>query len=293
MQENQRARAADAERQQAAIAAAVQKVKDEIPVSQTTPGDLSKQHDEQIRLLTTKHQQEQKAAVDAAVAAANANAHLAGSDSDVDIKVAIAAAIKAHDEEFESQRAEEIAAAVERGRMEQGAKAKLKDQALVRAQSKLKELESRVLEWRKAGLIPDASALPAPTTSAQAPPGTSPITDSPINPAGPTAAGASLPRKPSLAVPLVPAEGVGRGRGAARGVTRGTRGLQVRGAAPGRGAAPAASTSGGVSILGAAGKRLREDADAPDDSLAKRLKPADSAGSKPVTLRRDRVPPPS
>jgi nucleoprotein TPR len=282
----QRARAAEPDRQQAAIAAAVQKVKDETPVPQPTSGELSRQHDEQIRLLTVKHQQELKTAVDTAEAAASAS-----SGSDVDLKAAIAAAIKVHDEEFESQRAEEIAAAVERGRMEQGAKAKLKDQALVRAQSKLKELESRVLEWRKAGLIPEASAAPAATTiSATTVP--SPTADSPSNPTGPAPTGVSLPRKPSLLVPVVPTEGAGRGRGAARGGTRGARGLPIRGAAPGRGAAPAASTSGGVSILGAAGKRLREDADASDDSLAKRIKPAETPGSKPVAIRRDRVPPP-
>jgi nucleoprotein TPR len=283
----QRARAAEADRQQAAVAAAIQKVKDEMPLSQ--PGDLSKQHEEQIRLLTVKHQQELKSAVDAAVAAATASV---GSGSGVDLEAAIAAAIKVHDEEFESQRAEEIAAAVERGRMEQGAKAKLKDQALVRAQSKLKELESRVLDWRKAGWIPEPSA--ATTVSGSAPlPVPSPTTDSPSNPTPSASTGGSLPRKPSLLVPAVPAEGAGRGRGAVRGVTRGARLLPTRGAAPGRGAAPAASTGGGVSILGAAGKRSREDTDAPDDSLAKRIKPAEAPGSKPVTLRRDRLPPPS
>jgi nucleoprotein TPR len=290
----QRARVADAERQQAAIATAVQKVKDETPVAQTAPADLAKQHNDQLRALqqrlTIKHQQELKAAVDAAVAAANTSAPAPGSGSEVDIKAAIAAAIEAHDKEFESQRAEEIAAAVERGRMEQGAKAKLKDQALVRAQSKLKELESRVLEWRKAGLIPDPPAPPAPSpTTTITSAGPSFAVDSPALPTSSVATGATLPRKPSLATP---SEGVGRGRGAARGAVRGARGLQVRGVAPGRGAAPVAGTSGGVSILGAAGKRTREEVETPNDSLAKRLKPAESVGNKPVTLRRDRVPPP-
>ena len=46
--------------------------------------------------------------------------------------------------------------------------------------------------------------------------------------------------------------------------------------------------------MGAASKRAREEGEASsgEDSLAKRLKPADGSG-KPVTLRRDRVPPPS
>ncbi len=158
-----------------------------------------------------------------------------------------------------------------------------------------------------------AASTPVASTSTAAPP--APGTSGP-RPSNPSAA---LPRKPSLqagtassvgadstagATSSTPSESVSmRGaRGGARGLRGAIRGA-TRGAAPGRGGAPAAaaaaaamnasastsSAPAGVSIMGAAGKRAREDSDTPD-SLAKRIKPADGA-SKPVALRRDRIPP--
>jgi nucleoprotein TPR len=254
--------------------------------------NLAKRHADELReletRLTAKHQQEIKTAIDAAIASAQKPVpSTSGSEKD-----SLEATMSEYKAKLEQTRAEEIAAAVERGRMEQSAKAKLKDSQLVRAQSKLKDLEAQVLEWRKAGIVP-SDALP----SAPAGPSTA-------NPSTPVTGSATLNRKPSLATPtspatVVPVEGVGRGRGIVRGAVRGVqRGLGIRGAAPGRGS-PAASpttTMGGVSILGAAGKRTREEGEgAPDDSLAKRLKPAEGGGTgtgtgKPVTLRR---PPPA
>lgn len=304
-----KARASDGERAAAQQAAAIEKVKAELQTANasnsSTPDEVINRHAEELRNLEARlkaqHQAELKAALDAA--------KLSTTSSNEDPKAAIAAAIAAHDRELQARHYEEIASAVERGRMEQAAKGKLKDSQLVKAQKKVKELEIQILEWRKAGMIPEAAAPASatappstPTSSTAATAGPSSTHAAPAAPApAPTqspAANAGLPRKPSMTLPTGPADGgAGRGRG---GVSRGgpsirgaARGLNIRGAAPGRGGAtsPTAST-GGVSIMGAA-KRPRDETG--DDSLAKRLKPADPSANapssgKPVTLRR---PPPT
>ncbi|OCH84090.1 hypothetical protein OBBRIDRAFT_808494 [Obba rivulosa] len=321
MQEVVQARAADAKkyaaREEAAVAAAVEKLRGELqnvaPTAGTSNDELINQHKQELRVLEErlikKHQEELQAAVDIAVSAAKQETSTATSAADGDQSAAIEAAISAHEAKLKEQREQEIAAAVERGRMEQAAKIKLKDQQLMKVQGRLRELEAQLLELEHKGIIPPKSAAgtapnkAALSTSATVPaakPATSSTSTatasaSGATPSATTAVPANLPRKPSVVQP----------RGLARGVTRGAgRGaLSIRGAAPGgRGGAPVASTSetpadgtaGSVSIMGAAGKRAREDSGetATDDSLAKRLKPADGT-SKPVPIRRDRVPPPS
>ena len=241
-----------------------------------------------------------KAAVEAAASAARAEALAASSSLGSDHQAVIQQAIAAHEQKLKEQHEAEIAAAVERGRMEASAKGKIKDQQLVRAQNKLKELEAQILMWKQTGVIkettPTTTTKPAAATAA---PAASTSTS--------TAAGSkTLPRKPTLNAPGQPAQaasaaGAGRGRGVAlRGAARGAaQSLAIKGTAAGRGApaqttAGTASESSGVSIMGAASKRAREEGEASsgEDTLAKRLKPADGSG-KPVTLRRDRVPPPS
>ncbi|KAH9936573.1 uncharacterized protein B0H18DRAFT_974482 [Fomitopsis serialis] len=197
--------------------------------------------------------------------------------------------------------------AVERGRMEAAAKGKLKDHSL--------ELEAQILHWKQIGVIKEttptgakptagSSAAPATAKPAAGATATAPASSVASTSAAAATGAKALPRKPSLNVAGQPAQaaGAGRGRGgAARGVVRGAaQGLSIRGTAAGRGApaqlptGTAAESSGGVAIMGAANKRAREEGDVSsgEDSLAKRLKPADG-GSKPITLRRDRVPPPS
>jgi len=244
-----------------------------------------------------------KAAVEAARTAAEKDKPAAATISEADLQAAIAAAIEKHEKQLQIRHTEDIASAVERGRMEQAAKGKLKDSQLVKAQKKVKELEIQILEWRKAGILPEPLSAPPPATPVAAGPSTA--NPSPTTPTAPppsanngSAGNTSLPRKPSLVPPTGPAEAAGRTvRGAVRGVRGQRGGLSIRGAAPGRGGAPAApstaptvpNTSGGVQIVGAAAKRSREEGETPDDSLVKRLKPAEG-GSKPVALRR---PPPS
>ncbi|EPQ51089.1 hypothetical protein GLOTRDRAFT_66309 [Gloeophyllum trabeum ATCC 11539] len=329
IQELQKARLADSQRasaqQEAAVAAAVEQAKGEFSSSSTSE-EVASQHAEELRALEERlraqFQEELKAAVSAAKAEALSES---ASGSDVDRDAAIAAALREHEEKLREHHAQEIAQAVERGRQEQAIKGKIKDQQLVRAQTKLRDLEAQILEWKKAGLVPEEStpgsaattparpaavstattaSTSAPTAPAAAKAGVATRSATAANQTGPSTSTSAAPaRKPSMGGPAAaPAEGAGRGRGvvrgggAARGAARG--GLNIRGAAPGRGGAPAAaaaaastSAGGGVSIMGAAGKRVREDGEgaAGDDALAKRLKPADTpaASKPPVKLRRD------
>ncbi|OBZ68761.1 Nucleoprotein TPR [Grifola frondosa] len=256
-------------------------------------------HDLEER-LTKQHQQELKAAVEAAAAAARQEISNRPPAKPEDTQAVVQAAIAAHEYQMKDQREQEIAAAMEAGRKEVSVKAKLKDQVLVKTQNRLKELEAQVLEWQKEGLIPEsptssaskpAGATPSASTSQPSPATAStsaaPIIDTTATtsatvPSAPSPQ-SGLPRKPSMHQP--PPEHPGRGRG--RGVRGG--GHPPRGA--GRdGAHPGDEETGGISIMGAAGKRTREE-DAPaSDNVAKRLKPEGTG--RPVQLRRDRVPPP-
>jgi nucleoprotein TPR len=319
--ELQKAREKMNSEQDAVVAVAVEKAKSEIITSGASVNneELLKKHAQELETLRAQliaqHEAALKTAVDAATAAAKGEATVTSSDEST--KAAVTAAISARDAELRTRHAAELEAAVESGRREQATKGKLKDAQLVRAQSKLKDLEAQIIEWRKAGLIPEAAtatATPAASTSkAPAPVTATPSTSQPV--AAPTSSvvPATVSAKPapsapasllataigekpptSGAVPLgVP--GRGRGRAAPRGAARG---LHVRGAAPGRGGAPSpvatTSATAGVSIFGAASKRGREE-EAADDALSKRLKPTttETTGTvkPPVTLRRP--PPPS
>lgn len=322
LQEVEKERAAEKERliaqQQAAVEAAVSEVKAEVPAA-AAPEDTAR-HAEELRALeerlAKKHEEELKIAVESAKAAA-----LKESVSG-DAKAAIDAAIAAREAELKAAHEQEIAQAVDRGRMEAGAKAKLKDAQIVRFQTKVKELEAQMESLRKKGIVIPA----APATASAAKPGStastskatpiapanaaaksvaSPITTKaphpPAVPTGPAAqhkpphapakAGgpASLPQRPGGAIGHhVPAPHAGRGRGVPRG--RGVvaaAGLAIRGA--GAGSAEAASSEG-VSIAGAAGKRPREEGEASgDDSLVKRMR---GEGTGRPIIQRNRVQPP-
>lgn len=296
------------------MSAAVEKAKSEVQnPNGNVPEDVAKRHADELRSLeeqlTAKHQQQLKEALDAVEKEKTVPAN------GVDHKAAIEAAIAEHEKQAEARHAEEIAAAVERGRLESGAKGKLKDAQLVRAQKKVKELEAQIQQWRNAGVIPEqpvpsTSAVPGPSGLNQTPAKVNVPATTAQTPATSAAATAtsgastptnSLPRKPPVGTPTGPATGVGRGAAnVVRGAMRGRGGAAGAGA-PGRAmpVKPAAAAAGGVSIIGAAGKRPREsEGTSPtDDSLAKRLKPAETpttpaapTGGKPVTLRR---PPPA
>ncbi|KAJ4482315.1 hypothetical protein J3R30DRAFT_3402901 [Lentinula aciculospora] len=279
-----------------AVSAAVEKVKSELQPSEVPSADLIAKHQAELKALeerlTAKHQDELKVAVE--------SKGLVTAGSGTDVQAAVTAAIAAHDKKRDVKIAEEISAAVERGRMEAASKMKLRDSQIIRVQTKLKEYEAQIQTWKQEGLLPkDAKVSPL---SNKAPPPPSPSTSS--NPSVPlssstattstnTPTNAAHPRRPSVpsaanaaasSSTIVPTPGAGRGRGVPSAVVRGAIRGAARGAASGAGRGGKQPLSGGITIQGAAKRPAPESAG--DDTLAKRLKPATG---NPVTLRR---PPP-
>jgi len=295
-------KAADAEKQATVIAEAVEKAKAEMnvnPPSVEATEALVKRHAEELKALEEKLKAEHDVALKKAVEESQKNKPVEPSDAST--QAIIDAAVAEVEKKAKARLQEEISSAVERGRMEQAAKNKLKDSQLVKAQKRVKELEQQIHEWQAAGGIntptspatgtgPSTSTPPTqpapkltvPTqqaTNQQTPAEPSTTSTQPKPPATTisptTTTTTSLPpivRKP----PLGPSGSVGRGGGG--GPRGGTRGLAPRGGhlrqPPVKPTAP--PLSGGVSIMGAASKRPREESSVTsDDSLAKRLKPAE------------------
>ncbi|KAF9483517.1 hypothetical protein BDN70DRAFT_873831 [Pholiota conissans] len=312
IQDLTKARQQEAEKQAAAIAEAVEKAKTETNnVGPVAPAleQLSRRHAEELKSLEEKlngqHSAELKTRIDAAVEAAlKARPASAPPVSSTDQQAAIDAAIAEHKKEIEVRHAEEIASAVDRGRMEQAAKGKLKDSQLVKAQKRVKELEAQIHDWQVAGLIPAATpaagatvpatstavpsvpAASAPTKPGAPHPAAVPVVGSQVKPnpaAAATAAAANapgnLPRRPPGANAPSTSGGVGLGRGGAlavRGRGRGNAPLRTAPMRPPQSANATPSPTTGVSIIGAAAKRPHEDGSTMSDgSLAKRLKPTE------------------
>lgn len=287
---------------------------------------LAKKHTEELaelqRKLVEQHEKDLKATVDAAIETAKKEAPAV--PVEFDKQAIINTAIAEYEAKIKAQHEADIESAVERGRREQMTKGKLKDAQLAKAQKRVKDFEAQILEWKNTGVLPqDAAVIPIPATPI-ATASTTPAVPSTI-PAPPTASAPAsstpsvstvpatqvttttstsstqpatnaLPRKPTTntgtappvgrgGAPLRARGGVPLGRGAAARVPP-VRGSPAQQAA----AAAAVPPTAGVSIMGAANKRPREEGAAPaDDSLAKRLKPADGASKGPVQIRR---PPP-
>ncbi|KAI0826824.1 hypothetical protein BC628DRAFT_1319381 [Trametes gibbosa] len=301
-----KARIADKERatqeQRAAVAEAVEKLRSELQASSSPAAseEIIRKHTEELRALEErlikKHEADLKAAVDAATKAAGAAAIPS------DTQTAIDAALEAYKKEIEENHAKEIADAVERGRKEAAARSKLKDAQLVRAQAKVKELEAKILQTESNTAPAAASTSSQPPTPTTAAASSAEGSSAPSISAPPASSAAGAPGKAGLPAkppgvgprPSVP----GRGRGG-----HPTRGLNIRGAAPGgagrgAGAGAAATAAAAAAVAAATGtggavKRTREGDAAGDDTAAKRLKQGEGAkASAPVQLRRDRVPPP-
>jgi nucleoprotein TPR len=247
-------------KQQAAIDTAVAAVKSENPTTAVPTNEAAEKHAQELKALEERLRAEHKKELEATAANAvpgETGEKNKGTDIDTVISAAKAEWGKAHEEEIEK--------AIERGRVEQQTKGRLKDAQLMRTQAKVKELEAKVLELQGSGATstskittPAPAQKPAPTQ----PPGQKPVPAT--NKPQPTATQNRLPNRPG-----VPPRGGGPGR--------------ILG---GRGGAPTPqSTSGGVSIMGAA-KRPREDAEGEtpttDNSLAKRLKPAENKPTPPI-----------
>ena len=271
----------------------LQQVSQQSGASTTSPETVVR-HAEELRALeerlVQKHQAELKAALEAAKAS--------GPAPPPDTQAAIDAALAAYKGTLKEEHTKALDDAVERGRKEAAARAKIKDQQLVRTQARVKELEARIQQLdptaatsapaaakEAAPSKPTPAAPPVATTSAAPAAGTStaPVT-------GKAGLPVNLPAKPTP----VP-RGPNRGRGGPPGQP-GRGGLAIRGAAPGLGrgaggAAAAVTVAAGDAAASNAAKRTREDG-AVDDTTAKRQKQGEGTPNPPVALRRNRVPPP-
>ena len=270
---------------------AAEKSNNEQALTAAAQAELAARHAEELRALETKltdkHQEELQAAIKKAQQ--EKPTPNAGGDQ-TDQKAAIEAAIA----ELQTKHAEEISAAVERGRMESAAKSKLKDSQLVKAQKRVKELEAQILALdsaagSSASPVAGPSSVPSATIISNPPQVANPSTSAKPNPTpdASSSASAPLPRKPTAAnaPPTGPARGVGRGVVRGRGVQRPLGGAVGLGrAAPTKPAE--APPAGGMQIIGAATKRPLDDSSSSEDSLAKRMKPAEPAIKPPVLIRR-------
>lgn len=300
---------ADSERETAvaaAVAIAVQKAKAEFENGENV---------EELRSLEEKlraqHQEELQAAIE------NARKEQNTTIPPPNQQAAIEAAVVEHQKALEEKHAKDIEGALERGRMEQATKNKLKDAQLVKAQTRVKDLEIRIQKWKDAGYIPpEELAATAPKTLAPVPRPAAPTPAAPSQ--GPTQAtpapnvpptGPGPARKPGP-TPTGPAAGVGRGGTAIRGQARVT--APRGGAIAGRGGAPvrpvanalagasantttptapaATAPPGSLTIVGASKRPREEQANAADDTLAKRIRPAPETQPKPAMAPR-RLPP--
>lgn len=282
---------------------------------------MKKQHQAQVQALQALIE---KTKQEAASAVAQAGATQPGADSDARVQE-----LERELRELKEGQAADIAKALDDGRNENNLKWKIKESQLVKNIKRVKELEQKITEWEASGTLPAGSlastgtaptALPAQAKPAAGGAASAATAAKPVPAAtqprpaqakaaaagpstGATATG-GLPKRPgptgaAAGAPATTTRGGApavRGRGAARGAARGlpNRALPTRQTTP---------LSGGVSIMGAAAaaaasaggaapKRPREDGDAGpgEDSLAKRLKPAEGeatgAPGKPVQIRR-------
>lgn len=266
--------------QEEAVASATEKLRSELQTPGSDAAQVAVKHAEELKSLEArliaKHEAEMKAVIE------KIRNELTQANTTQGEKQSLSA------EEHEQA----LKAATERGRMEYATKLKLKDSMLQKAQNNAKHLETQIKAWREAGLVPMESPVAASGSGTVLAVAASQSAAASTSTGGSTAAAApnALPRKPSAVAAIAgAARGAPntRGRGLTRGAARG--GAPGRGGAPAQAAAPAAAQA--VSIMGAAGKRNREEGEAASsDSLAKRLKPAEGV-AKPVAFRRDRIAP--
>jgi nucleoprotein TPR len=281
LQELEKQKAEIQERLTAAEAATAAQPKAE-PVAGHSTEELTQQHQVELTALETRLKTEHEQALQAAVEAARAAAPPADAPAG-------------------TYNEEDIAAAVERGRKELGAKLKIKDSQIANLQAKLKKVEQQMLdltaiEGGDAALAKPTAASTSAAGAAGAAAGAKPIArklSMPVAANGAPAPGAVAAATRASAAGTAPAPAaLARGRGRGRGAAPAARGGGVgRGAAPATAAGSAPATAPSLTIAGAAAKRAREEGgETAADTLAKRLKPTDGL-SKPVGIRRP--PPPA
>jgi len=272
MQELEAEKKSFATKQQAAVDTAIAAVKSEnTTTTVSTNEEVEKKHVEELKALEERLRAEHKKELEAATANT-----VSGGNVEKSAETNVGAAIAAAKTEWEKAHEEEIEKAIERGRVEQQTKGRLKDAQLMRTQAKVKELEAKLLELQGPGATSTTTTTTAVTAQKLASTQTPAQRPTPAQTAGQkptpavsklqqTAAQNKLPNRPTPAT---------RGGGPGRVLNAG------------RGGAPTSqSTGGGVSIMGAA-KRPREDAEGEtpntDNSLVKRLKPAENKPTPPI-----------
>ncbi|KAF9651639.1 hypothetical protein BDM02DRAFT_3184386 [Thelephora ganbajun] len=267
-----------ATKQQAAIDTALAAAKTENPpATGFTNEEVEKKHAEGLKALEERLRAEHKRELEAA-----AMKVVPGETTEKSKETNVEAAIAAAKAEWETAHEEEIKKAIERGRVEQQTKGRLKDAQLMRTQAKVKELEAKVLELQ--GSSAASTSNSTTTVPAQKPAPTLPPTQKPAPTQIPGQKSTPAVNKPQQAAaqnrlpnrPTPPIRGGGPGR--ALNVLGGRGGGQTT-------AASTPQSTGGVSIMGAA-KRPREDGEGEtqtaDNSLVKRLKPAESKPTPPI-----------
>lgn len=282
-------------KQQAAVDTAVAAVKSENPpTTVSTNEEVEKKHAEELKALEERLRAEHKKELEATTTKG-----VSGEGVEKSAERDVEAAIVAAKAEWEKAHEEEIEKAIERGRVEQQTKGRLKDAQLMRTQAKVKELEAKVLELQGSGAASTSSTTtvstaqkPTPTQApAQKPTPTQTPAQKPApaqNPAQKPTAAQNPGQKPTPAASK-PQQTAVQNRLPNRPIqTRGggpVRALGGRGGAPTTAAPTLQSTTSGVSIMGAA-KRPREDVEgetpAADNSLVKRLKPTENKPTPPI-----------
>jgi len=301
MQELEAEKKSFATKQQAAVDTAVAAVKSENPpATVSTNEEAEKKHAEELKALEDRLRAEHKKELEATTAK-GVSAEGAERSTETDVEAAIVAA-KA---EWEKSHEEEIEKAIERGRVEQQTKGRLKDAQLMRTQAKVKELEAKVLELQGSGAASSSNTTTVAPTQKPAPAQTLAQKPAPAQLAQKSAPAQTLAQRPTPAQtlgqkppiptanrlqqataqnklpnrPTPPTRGGGPGR--VLNAALGGRGGAPTTAAP----TPQNTGGGGVSIMGAA-KRPREDVEgetpATDNSLVKRLKPAENRPTPPI-----------
>ncbi|KAG8826812.1 hypothetical protein FRC19_007380 [Serendipita sp. 401] len=263
--------------QEAAVAAAVQPLQQQLaalPTAQPDIAQLQQQHEAEVKLLREK------------LADATQRETPAPNVEGI-IETRVAERVTA----LQAEHSAALAQATENGRKEGEAKFKMLSMQLTKARNEIAQLR---------GAAGQAKPIPVPATAPVGPTG-QPVDGSKANapPSTPTAVNTAIPVAAAggmANLPPTPTSAANRGRG--RGVPAAARGAAAasprgRGAAPGAGrgtvldavnqaisaAAPSPPPGGQLSILGASGqKRTREDEETTDPgALAKRLKPGEAS----------------
>lgn len=264
-------------KQQAAVDTAIAAVKSENPpATVSTNEEVEKKHAEELKALEERLRAEHKRELEAAT--------VSGGAVDKSAETNVESVIAAAKVDWEKAHEEEIEKAIERGRVEQQTKGRLKDAQLMRTQAKVKELEAKLLELQGSGAVSTTTTTTAVTAQKLAPTQTSAQKPTPAQTSvqRPTPAVskpqqmAAQNRLPNRPTPATRGGGPGRVLNAA---------LGGRGGAPTTAAPASQNTGGGVSIMGAA-KRPREDGDGEtpttENTLAKRLRPAEHKPNPPI-----------